>query len=178
MTIPTSRIDARGCGGVGAASCRDFLLIRSFCNQAKALKSESTVITNQPIILFDGVCNLCEKSVQFVIRHDASARFRFASLQSNAARKILSDANHTKAELSSVLFVLDGQVFQKSRATLQIAKRLDAAWPMLYYVFFWIPPCVADRVYDFIGNRRYQWLGKKDECWVPDEDQRNRFLTD
>lgn len=129
-----------------------------------------------PLILFDGICNLCESSVQFVIRHDKSARYRFASLQSDAAQRVLNEYAYDDEELGSVLLVADGRVYQKSRAALRIAKHLDGGWPIFYYLFFWIPPGLADIVYDFIGNRRYQWFGKKDECWVPDEHLRKRFL--
>jgi predicted DCC family thiol-disulfide oxidoreductase YuxK len=132
----------------------------------------------QPLILFDGICNLCESSVQFVIRHDKSARYRFASLQSDAAQRVLREYAYDDEELGSVLLVADGRIYQKSRAALRIAKYLDGGWPILYYLFFWIPPVLADVIYDFIGNRRYQWFGQKDECWIPDEHLRKRFVKD
>ncbi len=131
------------------------------------------------LILFDGVCNLCERTVQFVIRNDARARFRFASLQSPAAQRVLADVDRrTDDELSSVLLVDGGRVYRKSEAALRIAKRLDGAWPLFYYLFFWVPRSIADLVYDFVGNRRYRWFGKKDACWMPNEDLRRRFLDD
>jgi predicted DCC family thiol-disulfide oxidoreductase YuxK len=136
------------------------------------------VDSQQPIILFDGVCNLCERSVQFVIRNDRDARFRFASLQSPAAQRILAEFQYVEDELSSVLLIDNGQLYRKSRAALRIARQLDGAWPVLYYLFFWIPSFVSDVVYDFIGNRRYRWFGKKDECWLPHDDLRKRFLDD
>ncbi len=131
-----------------------------------------------PLILFDGICNLCESSVQFVIKHDKRARYRFASLQSDAAQRVLKEYAYDQEELGSVLLVADGRVYQKSRAALRIAKHLDGGWPILYYLFSWIPQGLADVVYDFIGNRRYQWFGKKDECWLPDEHLRQRFIGD
>ena len=129
-----------------------------------------------PLILFDGVCNLCERSVQLVIRHDRGGRFRFASLQSRSAQSFLSRFDYRHDELSSVLLIANGVLYRKSRAVLQIARRMDGAWPLFYYLFFWVPPFVADPVYNFIGSRRYQWFGKKESCWVPDEDLRARFL--
>ncbi|MBT8088918.1 MAG: DUF393 domain-containing protein [Gammaproteobacteria bacterium] len=131
-----------------------------------------------PIILFDGVCNLCESTVHFVVRRDRNRQFRFASLQSAAAEEILSGHQYAFDDLSSVLLIVDDRLYRKSRAALQIVRRLDGAWPLLYYVFFWIPKFIADPVYDFIGNRRYKWFGKKSECWIPDEDLRQRFIDD
>lgn len=132
--------------------------------------------SENPVILFDGVCNLCERSVQAVIRNDRKRLFRFASLQSAYAQRLLEQYDYQYDELSSVLLVMDGVVYRKSRAALQIARRMDGAWPLFYYLFILVPGPVADLVYDFVGNRRYRWFGKKDACWVPDEDLRSRFL--
>jgi predicted DCC family thiol-disulfide oxidoreductase YuxK len=129
-----------------------------------------------PIILFDGICNLCESSVQFVIRHDRRSQFRFASLQSVSGRRILDELESESDELSSIVLVDEGVLFRKSRAALRIVRKLDGAWPALYFLFFWVPPFVADMVYDYIGNRRYQWFGMKEECWIPDESLRARFI--
>lgn len=129
-----------------------------------------------PVILFDGVCNLCESSVRFVIKRDRQAKFRFATLQSNIASQTLNSYEYSHDSLSSVLLIADGQLYRKSRAGLQIARRLDGLWPVLYYLFFWVPGLVADPIYNFIGNRRYKWFGKKAECWIPNDELRNRFL--
>ena len=130
------------------------------------------------MILFDGVCNLCERTVQVVIRNDRKRLFRFASLQSGFAQRLLEQYGYRHDELSSVLLITDGVVYRKSRAALQIARRMDRAWPLFYYLFFLVPAPIADIVYDFVGNRRYRWFGKKEACWVPDEDLRSRFLDD
>lgn len=132
--------------------------------------------SEKPTILFDGVCNLCERSVQFVIRNDRRARYRFAALQSPAAARILANHDYRDDSLSSVLLVADGAVHRKSRAALRILRQLDAPWPLLYYLFFWVPAPIADPVYDFIGNRRYRWFGRKQSCWIPNLDLRRRFL--
>jgi predicted DCC family thiol-disulfide oxidoreductase YuxK len=134
--------------------------------------------TGHPIILFDGVCNLCESTVRIIIQHDRKAVFRFASLQSGMARQLLAEYQYADDKLISVLLVSDGQIYSKSRAALRIAKRLDGAWPLLYYLFFWIPPFIADAVYNYIGNRRYRWFGKKESCWIPDDNLRQRFIDD
>lgn len=131
-----------------------------------------------PLILFDGVCNLCQRSVQLVIRNDRDSKFRFASLQSEAAAEILQRFDYRHAELSSVLLILDGRLYRKSRAALHIARRMDGLWPLFFYLLFWIPPFVADPIYDFIGNRRYKWFGMKETCWVPDAELSARFLDD
>jgi predicted DCC family thiol-disulfide oxidoreductase YuxK len=134
--------------------------------------------SQHPIVLFDGVCNLCERSVQFVIRNDRDAKFRMASLQSVPGQRLLAGFHYVEDELSSVLLIENGKLFRKSRAALRIARRLDGAWPLLYYLFFWIPPSISNLVYDFIGNRRYRWFGKKEECWLPTDKLRSRFLDD
>ena len=129
-----------------------------------------------PIVLIDGVCNLCERSVRFVIARDKQSIFRFASFQSVAGRRVLDEYEYESDELSSVILVDEGQLFSRSRAALRIARQLDGVWPAFYYLFFWVPAFVADKVYDYIGNRRYLWFGMKDECWIPDESLRARFL--
>jgi predicted DCC family thiol-disulfide oxidoreductase YuxK len=137
---------------------------------------DMTATTEHPLILFDGVCNLCENTVRFIIRRDRDGIFRFASLQSPEASDLMSDLGYTGAALDSVLLVVDGLVYRKSRAALQIAKRLDGAWPLLYFLFFWVPAIVADPIYDFVGNRRYRWFGRKEACWIPTPDLQRRFI--
>ena len=133
-------------------------------------------LTEHSIVLFDGVCNLCESTVRFIIKRDKDAHFQFTSLQSDAAHAQLAPFGYTGDTLDSVLLIADGRLYRKSRAGLEIARRLDGAWPLFYYLFFWLPRFVADPVYDFIGNRRYRWFGKKEECWVPTPDLQRRFL--
>ena len=129
-----------------------------------------------PLILFDGVCNLCQRSVQFVIRNDSAGRFQFASIQSDVAADILGNLHYDNDSLSSVLLLDDGQLYRKSRAALHIARQLNRPWPLLYYLFFWVPAIFSDWVYSYIGNRRYRWFGIKDECWIPDPEIASRFI--
>ena len=129
-----------------------------------------------PVVLFDGVCNLCESTVRFIIARDARSQFRFASLQSDVAQELAAPFDYAPDELSSVLLIEDGRLYSKARAGLRIARRLDGAWPLFYYLFFWVPGFIADPVYDFVGNRRYRWFGRKEACWVPTDDLRARFL--
>jgi predicted DCC family thiol-disulfide oxidoreductase YuxK len=127
-----------------------------------------------PLILFDGVCNLCNSSVQFVIRHDHRARFRFAALQSPIGQAILGKHNFSKEKLLSVIFVVDGKAYDRSRAALEIARRLNGLWPLMY-VFIIIPPFIRNFVYDWISTNRYKWFGKKDECMIPTPELKSRF---
>jgi predicted DCC family thiol-disulfide oxidoreductase YuxK len=134
--------------------------------------------THHPLILYDGVCNLCESTVHWIIRHDGKACFRFESLQSDTGQRVLAGFQYANQYLDSVLLVADGRLYYKSRAALRIAKQLDGVWRALFYLFFWVPPFIADLVYDFVGNRRYRWFGKKEECWIPNHDLRQRFFDD
>jgi predicted DCC family thiol-disulfide oxidoreductase YuxK len=124
-----------------------------------------------PVILFDGVCNLCTGSVRFVIARDARKRFRFASLQSAAAEKLLGE----RGSLESVVLVMGGKTYRKSTAALLIARRLDGLWPLLA-VFLAIPRVLRDAAYDWIGTRRYRMFGKTDACWMPQAEFAERFL--
>ena len=128
------------------------------------------------IVLFDGVCNLCETTVQWIIRNDPSGHFLFASLQSTAAQALLRRLQYKDDPMSSVLVVIDGKVHRKSQAALQICKRLEVAWPVLYYLFAWVPPRPADKIYDYVGARRYRWFGRKTECWIPAPEIAARFV--
>ena len=126
-------------------------------------------------ILFDGVCNLCHASVQFVIVRDRRKRFRFASLQSATGQRLLAEHNATDSGLSSVLLIRDGRLYRQSTAALEIARSLDGLWPLLYG-FIVLPRWLRDPVYDFIGRHRYRWFGRKPACPLPDPALRDRFL--
>lgn len=134
------------------------------------------MIEREPLILFDGVCNLCQSSVQFVIRNDSRERFHFAALQSAVAASLLREHSYAHDELSSMLVVIDGVLYRESRAALEIAKRLDWPWPLCYYLAFWVPAFIADSIYRFVGKRRYRWFGKKEACWIPDPGLAARFV--
>lgn len=131
----------------------------------------SSAAERGPIILFDGVCNLCTGSVRFVIARDARKQFRFASLQSAVAKRLLGERD----QLESVVLVDGGEVCRKSTAALRIARRLDGAWPLLAALLV-IPRPLRDAVYDWIGRRRYRWFGKRDACFTPPDSFAERFL--
>lgn len=126
---------------------------------------------DRPVILFDGVCNLCTRSVQFVIARDSRKRFRFASLQSPAAERLLG----RRDDLESMVLVEHGKAYRKSTAALRIARRLDGAWPLLA-AFLVIPRFLRDAAYDWIGRRRYRMFGKRETCWTPRPELAERFL--
>ncbi len=124
-----------------------------------------------PVILFDGVCNLCTGSVRFVIARDARKQFRFASLQSPAAEKLLGE----RSPLDTMVLVMGGRTYRKSTAALLIARRLDGLWPLLA-VFLAIPRFLRDAAYDWIGTRRYRMFGRTEACWKPQPGLAERFL--
>jgi len=126
---------------------------------------------NRRVVLFDGVCNLCNGAVQFIIRRDLHARFQFAALQSEAAAKLL----RTGPTLDSFVLMEGDRVFTKSAAALRIARGLRFPWPLLF-IFWLIPRPLRDLVYDWVASHRYAWFGKRDSCMLPTPELRQRFL--
>jgi predicted DCC family thiol-disulfide oxidoreductase YuxK len=126
-------------------------------------------------ILFDGVCNLCNGFVRFVVARDPAARFRFAALTSPAAARVLREAGVTPPLPDSMILIEEGRVFMRSDAPLRIARGLSFPWPLLYG-FIVVPRVIRDRVYDFIAGRRYRWFGRREVCMVPTPELRRRFL--
>jgi predicted DCC family thiol-disulfide oxidoreductase YuxK len=130
---------------------------------------------NKSLILFDGVCNLCNSSVQFILLRDKKDRFRFASLQSDYGQSILKQYNLPTEQFDSLALVENGKLYKKSSGALRIARRLNSLWPMLY-AFIIVPPFIRNFVYDFIAKNRYRWFGKKEECMLPRPEWRQKFL--
>jgi predicted DCC family thiol-disulfide oxidoreductase YuxK len=128
-------------------------------------------------ILFDGVCNLCNGFVRFVIKRDPRAHFRFAALSSVAAQSLLRDAGVRGALPDSIVLIEGGHIYVRSGAALRIARRLAWPWP-LSYALVAVPRFIRDRVYDAIAARRYRWFGRRDVCMVPTPDLRARFIDD
>jgi predicted DCC family thiol-disulfide oxidoreductase YuxK len=131
---------------------------------------------DHPVILFDGVCNLCSSSVQFVIRHDPGHYFRFASLQSGFGQSVLQQHHLPVQELGSFVLLEDGKLYTRSAAVLRVCKKLNGAWPLLY-AFMIVPPFIRNAVYNFVAKRRYKWFGKKEECWIPGPELQQLFLS-
>jgi predicted DCC family thiol-disulfide oxidoreductase YuxK len=128
-----------------------------------------------PIVLFDGVCNLCNASVDFLIRHDPHARLRFASLQSDLARRLLPAHGLDPGVLSSIVLLDGGRAYTRSAAALRIARRLRLLSPLAYLGAV-LPPPLRDGLYDAIAIHRYRWFGKRDTCRLPTPEERSRFL--
>ncbi|HSQ44652.1 MAG TPA: thiol-disulfide oxidoreductase DCC family protein [Ginsengibacter sp.] len=128
------------------------------------------------IILFDGVCNLCNGAVKFVIKRDNRNQFLFASLQSDEGKQILEEHNFPDNKMKSFFLVENGKVYDRSTAALRVARRLTGLWPLLYG-FIIVPGFIRDGVYNWIAKNRYQWFGKKDECMVPTPELKAKFLN-
>ena len=127
-----------------------------------------------PILFYDGVCNLCNGSVRFVLKRDRKQIFRFAALQSGYARDALARLGVTP-ELDTIYLLDGGLLYDRSSAALRIARQLRFPWPMMT-VFLIVPKPLRDAVYNWVGRNRYRWFGRTDTCQIPDVDARNRFL--
>src|SRR5690606_12056108 len=130
------------------------------------------------IVLFDGVCNLCNAAVLFIIARDPAGRFRFAPLRSEFAVGLLASlgAAVPRAGADSIVLIQDGRVYQRSDAALRIAAHLSGPWPLLSRLKV-LPKALRDAVYDFVARNRYRWFGRQDACRVPTPELRERFLA-
>jgi len=128
-----------------------------------------------PIVLFDGVCNLCSSSVQFIIKRDPEGRFRFASLQSPLGEELLTRFGINRGVTDSVILVEGDHYYQESDAALRVARGLKGAWKALA-VLRAIPRPLRDAAYRLIARNRYRWFGKQETCWLPTPELRGRFL--
>lgn len=130
----------------------------------------------QPIILFDGVCNLCNTSVQYVIKHDKRAFFTFASLQGETGQQLLKKYGLTDNDLNSFVLIINNKVVTRSAAALTVARNLGGIIKLLYG-FMIIPAFIRDAVYNIIAKNRYKWFGKRDSCMIPSPELSSRFLN-
>ena len=129
-----------------------------------------------PIILFDGVCNLCNKAIQFVIKQDPKEIFVFASLQSDIGQQILKQYNLPLQQLSSFVLLQNDKIYTKSTAAIKVAQQLNGLWKC-FYIFNLVPAFIRDGVYNFIAKNRYKWFGKQDNCMIPSPQLKQRFLS-
>lgn len=129
------------------------------------------------IVLFDGVCNLCVGSVQFIVKRDPEGIFNFASLQSVAGERISKQCGSLTEKTDSIILVKGNKCYIESDAALRIAQKLKGMWKCLY-IFIIIPKPLRDIVYKYIAKNRYKWFGKKNECMLPTPDLKKRFLPD
>jgi predicted DCC family thiol-disulfide oxidoreductase YuxK len=128
------------------------------------------------IILFDGVCNFCNSSINFVIDRDYKNTFKFAPLQSDVASKLLTINNMKSMKMDSIILIEGNKIYTKSTAALRIAKNLSGAWFLLYYIFIPFPSFIRDFFYDIIARNRYKIFGKSEGCRIPTPELKSKFL--
>ncbi|MBN3584473.1 DUF393 domain-containing protein [Algoriphagus aestuarii] len=131
----------------------------------------------QSIIFFDGVCNLCNASIDFVIRHDTYDQFLVGALQDELSKSILSNYQVDPNYLDSLVLLEKGKIYYRSTAALKIAKKITGFAPLLYPLIL-LPTFLRDPIYDWIGKNRYRWFGKKSTCRLPTKEERMKFLTE
>jgi predicted DCC family thiol-disulfide oxidoreductase YuxK len=130
-----------------------------------------------PVVLFDGVCNVCNRAVNFIIDRDPEGTFRFASLQSEAGRTIVQGFGRTipQGDPETIVVVDRSRLYEQSGAMLRIARHMRGAWPLLTALLV-VPRPLRDVLYRWAAARRYKWFGKSDTCRVPTQELRARFL--
>lgn len=127
------------------------------------------------IILFDGVCNLCNGAVVFIIKRDKKNVFKFAALQSEIGQQLISKFNIDTSKVDSIILIDGEKHYEKSSAALRIAKYLSGAYPLLFG-FMILPKFIRDSVYDYIARNRYRWFGKRESCMIPTAKLKDKFL--
>jgi len=130
--------------------------------------------TDNPVILFDGVCNFCNGAVNFVLKRDRKKVFRFAALQSEAARQLLAKHGWPVNDLQSFLLIENGKLYHRSTAALRVCRYLNGLWPICR-VFLIVPRFIRDGLYNWIARNRYPWFGRKETCRIPTVEERERF---
>jgi len=133
-------------------------------------------VKKENIILFDGVCNLCNASVLFVIERDKKNVFQFASLQSSFGQQVLKKHQLSSSDFDSMILLQDGTIHQRSDAALRIAKELSGAWKLLYG-FIIVPRFIRNGVYNFVARNRYKWFGKQEACMIPTPELKAKFFA-
>jgi len=131
--------------------------------------------SSHPIILFDGICNLCNTSVRFILAYNRKENLYFAPLQSAKAKEILKQLNWEKKAMDSLIFIEDDKIYTKSEAAFKIAKHLVYPWKVVYH-FRHLPKGLCDWLYDLIAQNRYAWFGKKQSCMMPRPEWTDRFF--
>jgi len=133
---------------------------------------------NRPIVFFDGVCNLCNAVVQFIIKHDNRKKILFAPLQSALGKEVIDHVNKVDiAAAESIVLKYKNKYFIRSGAALHIAGIMGGAWKLLL-VGFIFPHFIRDGIYDWVARNRYKWFGKRETCMLPTEEFKSRFLTE
>ena len=131
----------------------------------------------QPVILFDGVCNFCNSAVNFVIKRDKNSALKFTTLQSNIAHQMLAHQNIPTNDLSSFVFIENEKIHTRSTAALRVCKYLTGLWPLMYG-FIIVPKFIRDGIYNWVAKNRYRWFGKTKECMIPTPEIKAKFLNE
>ena len=134
-----------------------------------------TYDVKKSVIMFDGICNLCNASVQFILKRDHKKQFLFTSLQSDAAKLLLLQYKVKKNSMDSILLIEGGKLYHKSDAVIKICKHLNWPW-RIFLIAQYLPESIRNKAYDLIAKRRYQWFGKKDSCTMTIHKYKNRFI--
>ncbi|WP_205967523.1 thiol-disulfide oxidoreductase DCC family protein [Aquisalinus luteolus] len=132
--------------------------------------------SDHPVIVFDGVCNLCNGSVQFVLKRDDAGLFRFASVQSMTGSRMVREAGYDPQDPSTFLLVESGRAYEKSDAVIRILSRLNHPWPLISKAMSVVPRFIRDPGYRLVARNRYRLFGKRDTCMIPSPGVRERFL--
>ncbi|MBB6680436.1 thiol-disulfide oxidoreductase DCC family protein [Aequorivita sp. 609] len=133
------------------------------------------MIESHKIILFDGVCNLCNGAINYVIKRDQKNVFKFAALQSEIGQELTAKFKIDGSKVDSIILIDGDKHHEKSTAALYIAKHLSGAYPLLFG-FIIVPKFIRNAVYDYVARNRYKWFGKKDKCMIPTAELKNKFL--
>lgn len=133
-------------------------------------------LIERPILLFDGVCNFCNGTVNFIIKQDKKELFLFAALQSHKGEELLQQLKQNDSLPDSVVLLYNGKVYNKSAAVLQVCRLLGGIWSLLLVAYV-IPPFIRDAIYNYVAAHRYKWFGRRDACMVPSPSVRKRFLS-
>lgn len=133
-------------------------------------------LAEHKIILFDGVCNLCNGSVNFLIWRDEKGIFKYSPLQSNFSQNLIEKLN-IPDNVDSIILVHRNRYYLKSDAVIEIIKELKWYWK-IFLIGSILPRKLRDKIYDVIANHRYNWFGKRDKCMIPTEDVKSRFIED
>ena len=132
--------------------------------------------TKSPVILFDGICNLCSVSVKFVIKRDKKKVFRFASLQGEFGQSVLAKYHLSQTDFNSFILLEDDKIYNRSSGALRVTKSMSGLWPLMYG-FIIVPAFIRNSLYDFISKHRYRWFGRKEVCWIPTPELKGLFIN-
>jgi len=133
------------------------------------------MIENGGVVLFDGICNFCSSSVLFIIKRDPKGYFRFSAIQTESGESIMKKYNIHSDKADSIILIENNMVYYRSSAALRIARKLKGGWKLFYGAMI-IPPFIRNFFYDLVARNRYRWFGKRDHCFIPDQNIRERFI--